>query len=424
MDFRISLFTTAALFATAATAATPSQVTTLSGTPGVNLIPKSLTGNNITMPFIMQKNDTETEFSIYDEDFRSCDKFSVISGEEKTITVHRELLPRILEIDIYDSYRNVYPGTDGMTFTLDEAKERLSADGYSDDQYEIRPYGNGYFFVDATGSPNYFYQHSIFGTKYPYRFAWLDESGRLFAVYNGTYRFTDRYETERIPMDNYTSKIKLSLLDIPHYLTDNGNETSVPLTREFFNTDDSYEYITPVYTPYIVEEEEGASDFGKFINSKETYMPTSLSIKSDDGKTTANINFAEYYYPGSIKLFTVNDKKYMSVDYREGEGDMTAIYRIHTATGSLNAVGSPVRISTNPSVIDRSMPVTVILNGNSANPLTLTVTGTDGICRHRCQILPGTSSVEIATGAFPSGIYVVTVSDGTTSTEHSKIIVR
>ncbi len=66
MDFRISLFTTAALFATAATAATPSQVTTLSGTPGVNLIPKSLTGNNITMPFIMQKNDTETEFSIYD----------------------------------------------------------------------------------------------------------------------------------------------------------------------------------------------------------------------------------------------------------------------------------------------------------------------------------------------------------------------
>lgn len=397
------------------------QVTALNSATGVSIMPAALSSDHIAMPYIAQQNDDETEFSFYDKNFRRTSGFSVTSVVNKSITQKREIRPAILEQR--GDYSRPFPGTEGMTFSLEGAKEVLLSLGYDESTYEIRKQDGNYLFVDATNKD--FYIYDIFGRRYPMRYACLTSEGELRVTYETSYYPTGNFETERIPYgEPYGSTVRLSMLDTPVYVTDTGSETRVAVTTAFFNADDAVEYIVPVYTPYTVVEENGQSDYAMFYDIKDTYMPTSLCVKSDNGTTVATINFAEYYYPGSIRLFEIGDIKYMSINYRESDSDMTAVYRIDKSTGSLQMACQPAKISVSPSVVDRSMPVTVTLGESNGKPMTLAVTGTDGVCHLRRQLAPGVSSAEIATGSLPSGMYVVTVSDGVTTTEHCKIIVR
>lgn len=413
----------AAMIGTMASSAQTSaeQVTALPSATGVSIMPAALSSDHIAMPYIAQQNDDETEFSFYDKNFRRTSGFSVTSVVNKSITEKREIRLAILEQ--LGDYSRPFPGTEGMTFSLEGAKEVLLSLGYDESTYEIRKQDGNYLFVDATN--NHFFIYDIFGRRYPTRYACLTSEGELRVTDETSYYPTGNFETERIPYgEPYGSTVRLSMLDTPVYVTDTGSETRVAVTTAFFNSDDAVEYIVPVYTPYTVVEENGQSDYAMFYDIKDTYMPTSLCVKSDNGTTVATINFAEYYYPGSIRLFEIGDIKYMSINYRESDSDMTAVYRIDKSTGSLQMACQPAKILVSPSVVNRSMPVTVTLGESNGKPMTLAVTGTDGACHLRRQLAPGVSSAEIATGSLPSGMYVVTVSDGVTTTEHSKIIVR
>lgn len=412
----------AAMIGTMASSAQTSaeQVTAFNSATGVSIMPAALSSDHIAMPYIAQQNDDETEFSLYDKNFRRTSGFSVTSVVNKSITEKHEIRPAILEL--YKADSRPFPGTEGMTFSLEGVKEKLLSLGYDESTYEIREQDGNYLFVDATNKD--FYIYDIFGRRYPMRYACLTSEGELLVTYEATYDPTGNFETERIPYgEPYGSTVRLSMLDTPVYVTDTGSETRVAVTTAFFNADDAVEYIVPVYTPYTVVEEK-QSDYAMYYYIKDTYMPTSLCVKSDNGTTVATINFAEYYYPGSIRLFELGDIKYMSINYRESDSDMTAVYRIDKSTGSLQMACQPAKISVSPSVVDRSMPVTVTLGESNGKPMTLAVTGTDGVCHLRRQLAPGVSSAEIATGSLPSGMYVVTVSDGVTTTEHCKIIVR
>lgn len=412
----------AAMIGTMASSAQTSaeQVTAFNSATGVSIMPAALSSDHIAMPYIAQQNDDETEFSFYDKNFRRTSGFSVTSVVNKSITQKSEIRLAILEQR--EDYSRPFPGTEGMRFSLEGAKEVLLSLGYDESTYEIRKQDGNYLFVDATN--NDFYIYDIFGRRYPMRYACLTSEGELRVTYETSYYPTGNFEPERIPYgEPYGSTVRLSMLDTPVYVTDTGSETRVAVTTAFFNADDAVEYIVPVYTPYTVEENY-ISDYGMSYYIKDTYMPTSLCVKSDNGTTVATINFAEYYYPGSIRLFEIGDNKYMSINYRESDSDMTAVYRIDKSTGSLQMACQPAKISVSPSVVDRSMPVTVTLGESNGKPMTLAVTGTDGVCHLRRQLAPGVSSAEIATGSLPSGMYVVTVSDGVTTTEHSKIIVR
>lgn len=416
----------AAMIGTMASSAQTSaeQVTAFNSATGVSIMPAALSSDHIAMPYIAQQNDDETEFSFYDKNFRRTSGFSVTSVVNKSITEKHEIRLAILEQP--KDYSRPFPGTEGMTFSLEGVKEKLLSLGYDESTYEIREQDGNYLFVDATGKTgyNYFFSYDIFGRRYPTRYACLTSEGELRVTYETKYDTTGNFETERIPYGGpYDSTVRLSMLDTPVYVTDTGSETRVAVTTAFFNSDDAVEYIVPVYTPYTVVEEK-QSDYAMYYYIKDTYMPTSLCVKSDNGATVTTINFAEYYYPGSIRLFELGDIKYMSVNYRESDSDMTAVYRIDKSTGSLQMACQPAKISVSPSVVDRSMPVTVTLGESNGKPMTLAVTGTDGVCHLRRQLAPGVSSAEIATDSLPSGMYVVTVSDGVTTTEHSKIIVR
>lgn len=396
------------------------QVTAFNSATGVSIMPAALSSDHIAMPYIAQQNDDETEFSLYDKNFRRTSGFSVTSVVNKSITEKHEIRLAILEQR--EDYSRPFPGTEGMRFSLEGAKEVLLSLGYNESTYEIRKQDGNYLFVDATNKD--FYIYDIFGRRYPMRYACLTSEGELRVTYETSYYPTGNFETERIPYgEPYGSTVRLSMLDTPVFVTDTGSEIRVAVTTAFFNADDAVEYIVPVYTPYTVVEEK-QSDYAMYYYIKDTYMPTSLCVKSDNGTTVATINFAEYYYPGSIRLFEIGDIKYMSINYRESDSDMTAVYRIDKSTGSLQMACQPAKISVSPSVVDRSMPVTVTLGESNGKPMTLAVTGTDGVCHLRRQLAPGVSSAEIATGSLPSGMYVVTVSDGVTTTEHSKIIVR
>lgn len=414
----------AAMIGTMASSAQTSaeQVTAFNSATGVSIMPAALSSDHIAMPYIAQQNDDETEFSFYDKNFRRTSGFSVTSVVNKSITQKSEIRLAILEQR--EDYSRPFPGTEGMRFSLEGAKEVLLSLGYDESTYEIRKQDGNYLFVDATN--NDFYIYDIFGRRYPMRYACLTSEGELRVTYETSYYPTGNFETERIPYgEPYGSTVRLSMLDTPVYVTDTGSETRVAVTTAFFNSDDAVEYIVPVYTPYTVEGEEGyISDYAIGHVITDTYKPTSLCVKSDNGTTVATINFAEYYYPGSIRLFELGDIKYMSINYRESDSDMTAVYRIDKSTGSLQMACQPAKISVSPSVVDRSIPVTVTLGESNGKPMTLAVTGTDGVCHLRRQLAPGVSSAEIATGSLPSGMYVVTVSDGVTTTEHSKIIVR
>lgn len=183
----------------------------------------------------------------------------------------------------------------------------------------------------------------------------------------------------------------------------------VNLTQNFFNSDDLYEYVVQDETAFKVMSQDGTQV---------------LSIPCPAG-----IGQMEYSY-----LAVMDEKHYVVIIGRGSVNNSsqpipmtqhyTFFYQIDPNSATIRQVNMPIKVRVMPTVVPRSTPITVTLDGNDKSTHTVNVTATNGVNTMNIPMLPGNTSATIDTSRLSKGIYVVSVTDGEKTADSCKIVIR
>jgi hypothetical protein len=175
-----------------------------------------------------------------------------------------------------------------------------------------------------------------------------------------------------------------------------------------FNDDDKYEYLSPT----IVD--------GKC---------TGFSVVSEDGKVLSNVKFGGYtLYSTSdndIYLLELSGNNFLVVKVQDADYvKYNLVYAIDKQNSSVKSVGAPIKTSVHPTAPARGETVNIDLSDVAAQGATVSVTSVSGKTVMSEKIAAGTNHASIDTSSLQRGVYVVTVNNGKTTRENTKIIIR
>lgn len=128
----------------------------------------------------------------------------------------------------------------------------------------------------------------------------------------------------------------------------------------------------------------------------------------------------------SFFLYMMDGKNYLLVDVNNlsQTEQYYIVYEIDAAKGSVKAIDAPRRVSVAPTMPRRGTDVNIDLGSPAETACKVIVTSVSGQTVMTRNIEPGTTSTTIDTSRFENGMYIVTVSDGKTTRENTKIVVR
>jgi hypothetical protein len=180
------------------------------------------------------------------------------------------------------------------------------------------------------------------------------------------------------------------------------------VTQTLFNDDDKYEYLSPT----IVD--------GKC---------TGFSVVSEDGKVLSNVKFGGYtLYSTSdndIYLLELSGNNFLVVKVQDADYvKYNLVYAIDKQNSSVKSVGAPIKTSVHPTAPARGETVNIDLSDVAAQGATVSVTSVSGKTVMSEKIAAGTNHASIDTSSLQRGVYVVTVNNGKTTRENTKIIIR
>lgn len=194
------------------------------------------------------------------------------------------------------------------------------------------------------------------------------------------------------------------------YFAKPGYATESWVTQTLFNSDEHYEVIIPLYDDFFTDP-EGANR--KYING--------FSIINDLGQTVCQWKFkSKYWRIDSAVVLIVGEKKYL---YFDDGSDIADCFLIEPEKSSLKRVELPKGLKAMPNVARASEMVSLTFPEVSETRTLSLVNGSGRVVRTD-RIAAGTDTYGLSTGSLSPGLYVVTLSDGTTTTETAKIIIR
>lgn len=198
---------------------------------------------------------------------------------------------------------------------------------------------------------------------------------------------------------------------------------AIYLTQTLFNNDELYEWIIPTFESIPVSYEE---EYSKIEGNR--VMCTGFKVMSENGSTVASVTYpAEFIsvFSPDPEIYLVGDECYLLADVGTLDGEEYYLaYAISKTTGRLEMVGEAMKVKVSPTAPRRGTPVTVNLTGHTTGNCTVTVVSTDGRVLLSRNIEQGTTSTDINTDRFHQGMYIVNVSDGNTTHEATKIVIR
>lgn len=362
--------------------------------------------------------EDEMYVKLFDQNLNEKTRITLPTPEEYTLaywTQQRQFRPSdptfiqtverggILEID----------GND-LNISLNQAIEYLSKWGPAD---------KATFNGETVIATDYF-QQEYFGTKYISHFYKL-VNGRWTEFDNeykqgdwGNYGdWEERQEETRVISSDVIAEMEL--------LHDGADVNKIYATQTFFNNDNKFEYIAPVCeVAEYTTEEDGRREGGQ------TLVTTTFEVKSQEGTKLMTLTIPEEYrYIGRyygytkdyVKGMIIGNKKYIIVDMLKA----TLVYDIDGTSG-IKAPAMVVEGSMNvhPTLPRRGETVTVDLGAAAQPGCRIAVTAANGRNALNLQAKAGETSVNIPTTSLSSGMYIVTVNNGTSSTEAAKIIIR
>lgn len=207
------------------------------------------------------------------------------------------------------------------------------------------------------------------------------------------------------------------------------------LTQTFFNADEDYEYIINVNE---VIEQTTESNYDEWDGPKlykriyrDTH-PTLKRIVNNRGTTLAELkapagtyfgDSGEYEFGG--QLIESNGKRYLAVGAYEidGDGEYMCVYQI-SESGSVNQVLAERKVRVSPTTPKQGQGVVVDLGEAASGSASVAVVSANGQKVGSARVKAGERQVSLDTARLAPGLYIVNVTDGATTREATKIIVR
>lgn len=146
---------------------------------------------------------------------------------------------------------------------------------------------------------------------------------------------------------------------------------------------------------------------------------TGFQIINDKNEIISEIKFDESVYDRSLDftayVYEIDDYRYMEV--------YGHYYLIDKKTSSLKSVKMPDGLRALPSIARHHEDIAVDFEASSSTRV-LHLVDANGRTVLSDKIPAGTTNHKISSGTLSSGLYIVTLSDGTSTTETTKIIIR
>ncbi len=367
--------------------------------------------------YIEGERDEDTgirHYSIIDDQFSiiktiNTPAYPIVSA---TFTVRQSLNG---PIDITASY--IYDEKIFPSISKEDFISHCENDGYS-----IIQEADGELRMLSANEWEYYYPDS-YGKKYPTRYRyWKDGEGYMRTVeYSyGNWGPTGGYGQPSVEEHNYIS----SPISIDPKSPDCVDMDDFTLSQTLFNNDDLYEWIIPTFEAvdcnYQTEYE---------IIEGQQVKAVGFKVQSENGATVADVRFPAglyCYHNPDIRLYMINDKNYLGIEVSDisSREYYYITYEVNAQNASVNMIDAPRRISVHPTTPRRGTDIHIDLGQPAGEHSTLTVTSLSGRNIVSRNIEPGTTSTTIDTGRLEQGMYIVTVSDGNSSRETTKIVIR
>lgn len=373
-------------------------------------------------------------FDIYDDDIT----------KQRSFTVPALVFNGYTEIGAWPStevpvllYSSSYPET---TSTLEEAQTYITSYRGHPIRETVETDEAYLFYLQSSSA---YYMYSVYGYQYPVEYYRLIKATSVLERVSDYYNTVPGYEasaiwtTERNDIEfRYIGIISATLMEDGS----SSHGTYVFFTQTFFNQDEAFEYLAPIYTMGSRYEEESAWDnitqSEVVVKKYHYYEPicTGVNIMSENGSTLATISFDSDFYPAIGYdqsfyqiLIDLGGKKYMAFMGTLDKGsneyvDAYAIYSIDTQTHAVQKVAVNEGMRVSPTMAHRSDMITVELEGDSNKARQIRVVNAAGQTVKRVTVPAGQRSIQINAADLSQGLNVINVEGEKMNT--CKILVR
>ena len=212
------------------------------------------------------------------------------------------------------------------------------------------------------------------------------------------------------------------------------------VTQSLFNSDKAYEYIQPIYELYKGYSYDYDRDNDGEVDSVRVEYSLSavgFSIVQEDGNIISSVKFGDGWSDGTfydgfnhLSYLRFDNKNYIVADVRikndDGESETASIFYAFTPgnPSSIKAVRTENHgIKATPAIARQSEVVSVDVSSFN-NPRHIMVVNSNGQTMMQQAVAEGANSVKVKTAGLPAGLYVVKVSDGKSTSDNCKIIIR
>jgi hypothetical protein len=360
--------------------------------------------------------DDGTTIQIFDDDFNIAKEIHTVGySVSAKYTVWEEKYSVTDARQIYENSYKLF-----QDCTLADAK---NAYGLTNEK-EI----DGKIHLYREGDSGEYFGYQYFGDKYPQADYYFEPNGQynesnealgtLYVVYyeyEYVYDYTGEWEVQgEYENTNYSDLI---------HLEDEFDEVDcIYLTQNLFNNDEKYEYIIPNKEVVDIDRIED-----HYHVTGQTIRTTGYRIMSEDGTILSTIKYPNGYFDGGngMSHAVLNNKNYLLCSVNDKDyNDYYLVYEIDPSSNSVKSVGAPIKTSVHPTAPARGETVNIDLSDVAAQGATVSVTSVSGKTVMSEKIAGGTNHASIDTSSLQRGVYVVTVNNGKTTRENTKIIIR
>lgn len=270
----------------------------------------------------------------------------------------------------------------------------------------------------------------------------LPEAPRTaFVPIDGKWYFCEiRYEgTDPVTEGDWqyynSNSYKTSSSSLARLYYSNGTFSSdrIYLTQTLFNDDNHYEYIIDI-NEVIEKEREYTSEYNSrpvVIKTVDRYAyPAAKRVVNELGQTVAEIKAPTGMHfneggEGGGYVFISKGKKYLTLEASSinNNEDYVLVYAIGE-TGAVTQVAAERKVRVSPTTPIQGQEVLVDLGDVASAKATVTVVAANGQQVGNARVAAGERQVSLDTSRLAPGLYIVNVTDGATTREATKIIVR
>lgn len=276
-------------------------------------------------------------------------------------------------------------------------------------------------------SNEYFYMQGIFGEKYPhnlYSYSKGQPVKRISYQYNG-FSFNGEWGEKEEYHEPETKYFQPFMFIRYQDFDSNMNNSDFYASQTLFNSDDKYEYLSPIIE---ITERVNGNDLDMdgepdVYYYNEDFAYTGFRVMSEDGEELASIRYEDgtNYYNDAM-IFKLNGKTFLSF-YLQGNGKfLNKIYEMVQGSSGVNTLRAAASMNVSPRVAERNEDITVEAEGTGIREVV--VTDAAGRMVYSTKVAAGQQTVKINSGILSSGLNIVSVKANDGKSENCKVIVK